>query len=123
MSLYFLSHAWICKMSVEKWKDHFRAMAKGNIPLEAIFMLNQKGHGLGNSPKGNIVYHLNQRSSGPTKMITPVAQGLAQAESQIAHRKGIERRTPQIKHRRVKQPRRVRSKQTTKHKHRTKQKK
>ena len=70
-------------MSVEKWKDHFRAMAKGNIPLEEIFMLNQKGRGLGHSP---------------------VAQGLAQAESQIARRKGIKRRTPQIKCRRVKQP-------------------
>ena len=110
-------------MSVEKWKDHFRAMAKGNIPLEEIFMLNQKGRGLGNSPKGNIVYHLNQRGSGPTKMITPVAQGLAQAESQIARRKGIKRRTPQIKRRRVKQPRRVRSKQTTKSKRSTKRKK
>ena len=90
-------------MSVEKWKDHFRAMAKGNIPLEEIFMLNQKGPGLGHS-KGNIVYHLNQRGSGPTKMITPVAQGLAQAESQIAQRKGMKRCTPQIKHRKIKQP-------------------
>ena len=56
-------------------------------------------------------------------MITPVAKGLAQAESQIARRKGIKRCTPQIKRRRVKQPRRVRSKQTTKSKCSTKGKK
>ena len=73
-------------MNLEKWKEHFKQMAKGEIPLDDIYVLNQRGRALGNNRNGKVLYKVKQSGQGPVQkpvMVTPVAQGIAQAKRKI----------------------------------------
>lgn len=115
----------------DKIQSHFRAMARGEIPVEEIYVVNQRGRGLGNSRKGKVVYRIGQTSgqkgSGPGMMVTPVAQGLAQAKSKVrglskGRKTGRKRSIKRVKrnHRRRKSTttKQTRSKRTSKAKRR-----
>lgn len=108
-------------MDLEKWKEHFKHMAKGEIPPDDIYVLNQRGRGLGNNRKGKVLYKVKQSGQGPVQkpvMITPVAQGLAQAKSKIQeqklghpHRKTIKRSKSKAKSRSTKKHHTVKTSQ------------
>ena len=34
--------------NIDKWTHHYESMAKGKIPFEDMYVLNQRGRGLGN---------------------------------------------------------------------------
>ena len=67
---------------VEQWKEHFCSMAKGHTPLEKIYVLNQKGCGLGNLRNGKITHKVKQQGSGVGSLTTMVSP-FAQAQSRI----------------------------------------
>ena len=75
-------------MNVEKVKEHFKHMANSVIPSDNVYVLNQRGRGLGNNRKGSILYKVKQSGEGRNpQMVTPIAQGLAQAKSILNERK------------------------------------
>lgn len=81
--------------NVEKWTNHYQAMAEGKFPLEDMYILNQQGRGLGNNRKGKIIYKIG-KPQNPTispQIISPVAQGIDQAESMVKTKSRIKRCT------------------------------
>ena len=79
--------------SVEKWTNHYKSMAEGKVPLEDMYILNQRGRGLGVGARGKIIYKIHKPSNSATspQIISPVAQGINQAESMVKRKKNIKR--------------------------------
>ena len=79
--------------NLNKWKEHFQAMARGKLPFDDMYVLNQRGRGLSNG-RGRIVYKINQtggNTSTQPQIVSPVAQGLKQAESIVGQTRAPKR--------------------------------
>ena len=73
-------------------------MAEGKIPFEDMYVLNQRGRGLGNHKRTKVIYKIQKSGSAniTPQIISPVAQGVNQAESMIKRSKNI-KSTPRRK--------------------------
>ena len=72
--------------SVQKWRNHFQSMARGKIPLDDMYILNQKGRGLGTNSRGKTLYKIQTGGQLPTTtntVINPVNRGYAMAQARI----------------------------------------
>ena len=86
--------------SVQKWKNHFQSMAQGKIPLDDIYLMNQKGRGLGTTNRGKALYKVQSGGQAPsnvttTKTVTtPVNRGFAMAQARIRNSNRLSRSQP-----------------------------
>ena len=75
-------------------------MAAGLIPLDDIYILNQKGRGLGSNNRGKALYKVQSGGQAPsnvttTKTVTtPVNQGYAMAQARIKNSNKLSRSQP-----------------------------
>ena len=119
--------------SVQKWKNHFQAMARGKIPENNMYIMNQKGRGLGINSRGKALYRIQtggqlppSKTSTTNTIINPSNRGYAMAKARIRHsrptikrKRTYKRRAPSIKvkhtakkRRTVSKHRRVKTKKT-----------
>lgn len=102
--------------NVDKWTDHYKSMAEGKFPLEDMYILNQQGRGLGLNKRGKIIYKIQKTPP----IISPVAQGINQAESMVKSKGRIKRSSRKKKTHSKRINRRSRKRKTTTKKNRRK---
>lgn len=71
--------------NVSQMENYFTEMSKGKIEPSELYIINQKGRGIGNPRRSKAIYRIpNQTGSGSTApFISPIAQGIAQARSHL----------------------------------------
>ena len=75
--------------NLEKWKNHFRKMAEGKVPLEQVYVISQKGRGLGTNRNGKVLYGVKNQYGSGTVNVSPVQQGIQQAKSELKTEYGM----------------------------------
>ena len=75
--------------NLQKWTNHFQSMAKGKVPLEQVYVISQKGRGLGSNRNGKVMYGVKNQLGSGTVNISPVQQGIQQAKSELKNEYGV----------------------------------
>ena len=73
--------------SVRQMENYFNSMAHGKVKPSQMYMINQKGRGIGNSRRARSIYKVSQ-VGGAASIISPVQQGIVQAKKKT----GIKRK-------------------------------
>ena len=58
-------------------------MAEGKVPLEQVYVISQKGRGLGTNRNGKVLYGVKSQLGSGTVNVSPVQQGIQQAKSEL----------------------------------------
>ena len=78
--------------SVEQWKTHFNNMAQRETPNEDMYIVNQKGQGLGrNSYNKKTVYKVRKPAPSQVNIVSPIAQTVNRARA-LMKKKSIKKR-------------------------------
>ena len=75
--------------NLQKWTNHFQSMAKGKVPLEQVYVISQKGRGLGSNRNGKVMYGVKNQLGSGTVNISPVQQRIQQAKSELKNEYGV----------------------------------
>ena len=65
---------------MEQMKNYFDNMARGNVDPSNMYIINQKGRGVGRGRRGKAMYRI---PSGTT-MVSPVQQAIDQAKQKVS---------------------------------------
>lgn len=80
--------------SVEQWKNHFSQMAKREVPNEDMYIVNQRGKGLGRNSYNKTVYKVRKPAQSQVNIVSPVAANVNRARALMKKKSIKKRATP-----------------------------
>ena len=81
-------------VSVERWKEHFKQLAHREFPNEDMYIVNQRGRGIGRNAYKKTVYKVRNPKPGQVNIVSPVAQTVQRARAQMNRKKRTTKATP-----------------------------
>lgn len=77
--------------TIGSWKEHFLKMARGRLPVDDNVIVVHRGRGLGRIAYQRAAYKIRDHvatTMPPASIVSPVAQGVLQAQAKKAKEKG-----------------------------------